>query len=152
MSTIKNTVLLFILIFGVSCGTQQTLSKTDVKGDFTQFSRRFYTDSLFQMSRINFPLKGSHNINVPIRGKNIMGDSIIVGWKKKDWRMVTNTYFKNNETKVKIDNTTYLRKTQIGTKTAVIRTYIENSGFEVVEKYAILNGKWYLVYFSNLDY
>jgi hypothetical protein len=104
------------------------------------------------MSRINFPLKGSHNINVPITRKNIMGDSVIVGWKKKDWKILTNAYFKNNEEKIVIDKTTYLRKTQIDTGTAVVRTYIENSGFEVIEKYAKLKGKWYLVFFSNLDY
>jgi len=148
----KNIILLCILIFGVGCTTQQKLSNTDFKKDFTEFSGRFYTDSLFQMSRINFPLKGSHNINVPIRGKNIMGDSVIVGWKKKDWKMLTNTYFKNNEGKVVIGNNTYLRKTQISKGTAVVRTDIENSGFEVIEKYARMKGKWYLVFFSNLDY
>lgn len=152
MSMQKNIVLLFILIFAVGCTTQLKLSKTDTKKNFTEFSGRFYTDSMFQISRINFPLKGSHNINVPIRGKNIMGDSVIAGWEKKDWRMLTNIYFKNNEGKVVIGNTTYLRKTQIDKGIAVVRTYIGNSGFEVIEKYALLKGKWYLVFFSNLDY
>jgi len=152
MSILRNTILLFLLIFGVGCTTQQKLSKTDIKKDFMGFSNRFYTDSLFQMSRIDFPLKGSHNINVLVTSKNTMGDSVIVGWKKKDWRMLTNTYLKNNEGKVVIDRTTYVRKIQIDPGTAVIRTYIENSGFEVIEKYVRKKGKWYLIFFSNLDY
>jgi hypothetical protein len=95
---------------------------------------------------------GSHNILVPVTSKNTIGDSIIDGWKKKDWRMLTNTYFPNNETRVIIDNNIYLRKTKIDSHTAIIRTYIENSGFEVIEKYAIMKGKWYLVFFSDLSY
>lgn len=152
MTKIKTTAFLFIFIFGLGCSTRQKLTKTDFKKDFAEFSKKFYSDSLFQISSINFPLKGSYNIAVPITEKNAMGDSIISDWKKKDWRMITNNYFPNNEGKVVIDNSNYIREIKIRTKSAVIRTYIQDSGFEVIEKYAFRKGKWYLVYFSSMNY
>ena len=131
---------------------EQTVNKINGNEDFVQFSKLFYTDSLFQMSRIKFPLKGERNIDVPITASNIMGDSIIVGWKKKDWRMLTNTYFSNNDSVMIIGSDKYIRKTNISNKSAIVYTYIEDSGFSVREKFALKKGKWYLIFFSTLSY
>jgi hypothetical protein len=43
---------LFVLFYG--CSSTKRLSKTE---DFESFSKRFYTDSIFQYNRITFPLK-----------------------------------------------------------------------------------------------
>jgi hypothetical protein len=125
-----------------------------IKGaeDFGQFLKVFYTDSLFQMSRIVFPLKGERNIDVPITATNVLGDSIIDGWGKRDWRMLTDTYFPNKDTIITIDNNRYVRKTKRTNKSVVIDTYIEDSGFSVKEIFALKKKKWYLVYFSTLSY
>lgn len=125
-----------------------------IKGteDFGQFLKVFYTDSLFQMSRIVFPLKGERNIDVPITATNVMGDSIIDGWEKKEWRMLTDTYFPSKDTVITIDNERYVRKIKKGNETAVIDTYIEDSGFSVKEVFALKKKKWYLVLFSTLSY
>jgi len=152
MSNSKNIALFVILILVVGCSTQQRLSKTHINKSFEEFSKQFYTDSLFQMSRIKFPLKGFHNVEVPVTSKNAVGDSIINGWKKKDWSMLTNKYFQNNESEVVIENTTYLRKIHIKSNTVTIKTYIEDSGFCDTEKFAFRNGKWYLIYFSSMNY
>ncbi|HJV78078.1 MAG TPA: hypothetical protein VJ602_06805 [Paludibacter sp.] len=125
-----------------------------IKGteDFEHFLKVFYTDSLFQVSRIVFPLKGERNIDVPITATNVLGDSIIDGWEKKDWRMLTDTYFPNKDTVITIDNERYVRKTKKKNKLVVIDTYIEDSGFSVKEIFALKKNKWYLVFFSTLSY
>jgi len=125
-----------------------------IKGteNFEQFSKVFYTDSLFQVSRIMFPLKGERNIDVPITATNVLGDSIITGWGKRDWRMLTDTYFPNKDTVITINNERYVRKIKKGNKSVVIDTYIEDSGFSVKEIYALKKNKWYLVLFSTLSY
>lgn len=125
-----------------------------IKGteNFEQFSKVFYTDSLFQVSRIVFPLKGERNIDVPITATNVLGDSIITGWGKRDWRMLTDTYFPNKDTVITINNEKYVRKIKKGNKSVVIDTYIEDSGFSVKEIYALKKNKWYLVLFSTLSY
>lgn len=152
MSNSKNIVLLVVLVLVVGCTTQQSLSNTEINKSFEEFSKRFYTDSLFQMSRIKFPLKGFHNVEVPVTSKNAVGDSIISQWEKKDWRMLTNMYFRNNETKADIDGTTYLRKIHLKGNTVTIKTYIEDSGFCDTEKFALQKGKWVLVNFSSMNY
>ncbi len=126
-----------------------TIQETE---DFRQFLKEFYTDSLFQVSRIVFPLKGERNIDVPITATNVLGDSIIDGWEKKDWRMLTDTYFPNKDTVIIIDTERYVRKIKKGNETAVIDTYIEDSGFSVKEVFALKKKKWYLVIFSTLSY
>jgi len=125
-----------------------------IKGteSFEQFIKVFYTDSLFQVSRIMFPLKGERNIDVPITATNVLGDSIITGWGKRDWRMLTDTYFPNKDTVITINNERYVRKIKKGNKSVVIDTYIEDSGFSVKEIYALKKNKWYLVLFSTLSY
>ena len=152
MSKNKNIVFVLILILVLSCSTQQAMTKTTKGENFEVFSKRFYKDSLFQISRIKFPLKGLYNIAVPLTSTNAMGDSIINGWKKKDWVMLKNSYFPNNDSILVIENTTYLRKIQKTAKSVTIKTYIENSGFSVTEKFALKNGMWYLIYFSSLSY
>ena len=152
MSNSKYTVLFVFVVFVIGCTTQHKVSKKEMNKSFEEFSKRFYTDSLFQMRSIKFPLKGLHNVEVPITTKNAVGDSIISLWKNKDWRMLTNKYFPNNETKAVIESTTYLRKIQIKANTVTIKTFIENSGFCDTEKYELKNGKWFLVNFSSMNY
>ena len=152
MSNSKYTVLFVVLVFVFGCTTQQKLSKTEITKSFEEFSNRFYTDSLFQMRSIKFPLKGLHNVEAPVTSKNTVGDSIISAWEKKDWRMLTNMYFPNNETKAVIDGTTYLRKIQVKGNMVTIKTYIEDSGFCDTEKFALQKGKWVLINFSSMNY
>lgn len=152
MASGRNLVLAFLVLFMFGCMTQQKVNKTNIRENFEEFSKKFYTDSQFQLSRITFPLKGQHNIDVPVTATNALGDSLISGWKKKDWVMLKNSYFPNNEKVIVIENTTYLRKIQKRAKSVTIVTYIENSGFSITEKYALKHGKWYLVYFSSLSY
>ena len=148
----RNIVLLIILAVLFSCQTQQKLTKSTDHENFDEFSKKFYADSNFQLSRINFPLKGLHNIEVPITSTNILGDSMITGWKKSDWKQLKNGYFPNNESSIVINNTRYFRKIQRTTKSVTIKTYIENSGFSVTEKYSLKKSKWYLTYFSSMNY
>ncbi|NJO68122.1 MAG: DUF4348 domain-containing protein [Bacteroidetes bacterium] len=63
--------------------TKKEISKSaSTKGleNFDQFYKRFHTDSIFQMSRIQFPLKGQKI--------NFQGT---FSWKKENWMMIKGT-------------------------------------------------------------
>jgi len=66
-----------------------------------------------------------YNIVVSVTTTNAVGDSIISGWKKKNWKLLKNVYFPNNEDTIVIENNTYIRKTQKKAKSVTIKTYIE---------------------------
>jgi hypothetical protein len=152
MSKIRNIVLLFVLVFTLGAHAELRVKTNIIAENFTEFSKRFYTDSLFQMSRIHFPLKGLYNIPVLPSTTNAVGDSIISGWEKKNWKLLKTSYFPTNKDTIVIENITYIRKLRKKGKSVTIKTYIEDSGFSVTEKYAQKKGKWYLIYFSSLSY
>jgi|GEM_PF-968132 len=123
------------------------------KGEsFNEFCKLFYSDSLFQLSRINFPLSGIHNIEVEESPSNESGDSTIYKWEKENWVILKKNSFQGNDSVKNIDGEIYKRKTQ---KTDIFicdSVYIEDSGFGVVKKFALKNGKWYLINYSEYNY
>lgn len=132
--------------------TVDTIIK-DVKGEsFDEFNKLFYSDSLFQMSRINFPLSGTHNIEVEESPTNESGDSIIHQWQKEDWVILKQNSFQGSDTLKMIDGEIYKRKIQKTDVFVCDSVYIENSGFGVVRKFALRNEKWYLINYSTYNY
>jgi hypothetical protein len=120
--------------------------------NFDSFTKRFYTDTVFQMSRIEFPLKGLHNELVETTMSNPIGDTILYVWEKKDWTF-------NNISFVKIVNSTdttlkdkygtkYIRKIKKSSTEVIDSVYIEDSGFITVRKFNLKNKIWYLTYYE----
>jgi len=146
-----NQVLLLIIIF-VFSGCDMNRKKTEKKDytskeNFDQFAKAFFTDSLFQTSRINFPLPGSHSLNVG----STFGDSICSEWKAEEWTMIKKM-FPNQDSIIKIGQNVYKRKINRNDSVVEERIYIENSGFEELQKFVIKDGKWYLSYYSVANY
>jgi len=154
MST-KNLILIMIasvILFGC-CQKERTNDKTVsnliiVKENFYEFSKLFYTDSLFQIKRINFPLKGEHNIDVENSLSNELGDSTIHGWERENWIMLRNVVFQGNDTVKNLDGVIYRKKIQKKDTLVTESEYIEDSGFEIIKKFSLNKGKWYLIYYS----
>ena len=91
------------------------------------------SDAKFQRSRVTFPLKC--DILEPDRNFKIM--------KSNDW----------NTMKVpisQVDRNTY--KVKITNKSNLVthRIYIENSDTDILLKYKLIKGKWYLIYYKSV--
>lgn len=96
--------------------------------EFDKFFKKFHSDSLFQLSRIIFPLAG----------ENIDGwerDSL---WYKEDWTLHTN---------LQIDTSIYKEEFIYSDSLVKQIVFIEGSGFYVERHFKLINGEWYLVYY-----
>lgn len=100
--------------------------------NFESFYFKFNQDSIFQISRVKFPIKvyiidGNYNPNEANENTN---------WEIIDWRFLN---FKNSDFKIKILKTDSIIKHSL---------YQENSGFEVYREFKLEKGKWFLTYYS----
>ncbi len=101
--------------------------------NFDNFYVRFHKDSLFQVSRVQFPLKG--------KKENLKGSS---SWTKEKWMMIKAT---SNE----VDRNEFNVKTVKNADSYFEGIYCKNCGFSFEMEYRLINGKWYLVYLQEKD-
>lgn len=143
----KNHRILFIIvglcsIFLLSCKTtkEKQNQKAKIEGiskrkgeKFEDFYSKFMSDAKFQKSRVTFPLKC--DILEPDRNFKIM--------KANDWNTmkVPISQVDRNTYKVKISNTSSL---------VTHRIYRENSDTDILLKYKLIKGKWYLIYYKSV--
>lgn len=101
--------------------------------NFDNFYKRFHTDSLFQISRVQFPLRGQRI--------NLKGTS---SWKKEKWLMIKGTASE-------VDRNEFNVKTTRKPDSYFEGIYCKNCGFSFEMEYKLVNGKWYLVYLKEKD-
>ncbi len=101
--------------------------------NFDNFYQRFHKDSLFQISRVQFPLKGEK--------VNLKGNS---AWKKEKWMMIKGTANEINRNEFNV-------KTSKKADSYFEGIYCKNCGFSFEMEYRLINGKWYLVYLKEKD-
>lgn len=104
------------------------ISKEVTIENFDQFYDKFHNDSIFQMSRIKFPLEG-HQLSSD-------GE---INWSKANWTTLKTKIHDIDTTEYKID----YKKTD---KSFYQKFWVENSGFWSEYKFKVINKKWYLVY------
>lgn len=127
----KITIFISIAILLTSCNNLTT----DEDEKFAVFNLKFHSDSLFQMSRIKFP----------IGGKKIDGWETREVWSTKNWEMLKSPVSGKNEFKEYQHNVIY-------SDTLVTEKYwIENSGFSTEVRFRIVDGKWFLIYFNDVN-
>ena len=147
MTKIINSIAILVLLAGLnllminSCISSKQDSKDNQSGektkttreDFDDFYFRFHTDSLFQISRVIFPLKGfqsdntteeSEDFDVPNEGIN-------------DWIMMHLPVL-DSDLILETEKTDTLVKERI---------YIDAAGFETGRTFIRINNIWYLDYF-----
>jgi len=134
-------VLILLLLFNY-CSSANIEDKQDEcdKGEvFDEFYRKFHTDSSFQLSRIDFPLKGykrTGNENPDINDGKYY-------WKKKNWIV---------HKKFDLDDNSIYKQDKVFKDTLVVdKIYIENSGFSIERHFKLIDCKWKLVYYSEID-
>ncbi len=123
-ASMKMFKILFLILFFFSCN-----HKSIVEENFAEFDRRFHSDSLFQMSRITFPLKGK----------------MVDGFDKKDWSAKNWSMMKSLVTE-NTNGKNYKKQTHFSDTLVTEKIWIENSGFSFERHFKKVNGKWFLVY------
>ena len=101
--------------------------------DFDSFYQKFHNDSVFQISRVQFPLKGQQ---IYLKGTR--------SWKKEKWIMI-----KAKATEV--DRSVYDIKTLKKDDYYFEGIYCKNCVFSFEMEFRLINGKWYLVYLQEKD-
>ena len=102
--------------------------------DFNTFYNKFHDDSVFQIDRVKFPLKGYAMDTSESQ----------LAWEKNSWVMHRNTIqdIDTSQFKINVEKTEYLYKEKV---------FIEGGGFASERIFKQINGKWYLVSFIDVD-
>ena len=99
--------------------------------NFDSFYDRFHTDSLFQISRVKFPIEGF-----------CVSSDTIAKWSTKNWLMIRTRIYDVDKTQYKVS----YNKTD---KTCTERVWIENAGLVTECRFELIGGKWWLVYLQD---
>ncbi|MBB4801957.1 hypothetical protein HNP37_002018 [Flavobacterium nitrogenifigens] len=144
----KQIVILIVLVL-ISCNgnkdkanvksqkdsAEKDLVKTKIQSEnFEDFNKKFHADSLFQVSRVDFPIEGKH----------------ISGFEQHEWTR------KNWQFQV----IPVAEGTEIGEyEHSVVKTdslvtekfWIPDSGFEVERQFKLINNKWFLIFYNDIN-
>jgi hypothetical protein len=101
---------------------------------FDRFNQRFHADSNFQLSRISFPIGGKFVDDLQSRL-----------WTPDNWEILTTPVSP-------VTDTTQYKHSLVRTDSFVTETFwIDQSGFKVERRFALKDGKWYLVYYDDIN-
>lgn len=101
---------------------------------FDRFNERFHSDSGFQLSRIAFPIGGKFVDDLNSRL-----------WSPDNWEILKTPVSATTDT-------TQYKHSLVRTDSFVTETFwIEQSGFKVERRFAMKHGKWYLVYYDDIN-
>jgi len=139
--TMKKTVFAFLIIITLAISCNRTNSnkgtvdnETERVESFDEFIVNFYSDTVFQQSRIKKPLTGE------ILEWHATEDSVIKSnWTDRDLPFVTDfsvlkESFKNAK-QIFVENK----------ESKIEKILVNNSGFSIEREYELKNGKWYLI-------
>ena len=131
-SSSKSLFLVPLFLLLINCNRREKLKKVQkedvVMEKFDVFYNEFHSDSLFQMSRIKFPLQGQN----------------IDGFKKNKWTKVNWVLLK---TKIyDVDTLEFKTRWKKSTTSFVQKCYLEHSGFSSEYRFQLIKKKWYLTY------
>jgi len=142
--TLKKNVLLFFTIyccFFASCnqttkedGNNQIKNRIVDSEDFDVFNTRFHKDSIFQYSRINFPIEGQ----------------FIDGFEKQNWTK-DNWIFLKNKVVEKSDSNELQHSFSKSDSLVIEKFWLPESGFGVERRFKRIDDQWFLVYYNDVN-
>lgn len=118
-------IIICLLIFIYSNGENNN-------ENFSKFLNIFYSDSAFQISRIQFPLKTYCNDNE----RTLKQDTICI-FERSEWNMIK---------QIEQDSVKYEQKISIQKNIAKETTIGKTYGFYYELTFSNINGKWYLIH------
>ncbi|MBL0738209.1 hypothetical protein JI750_15020 [Flavobacterium sp. GN10] len=108
--------------------------KQELPESFEEFNKKFHSDSLFQVSRVDFPIEGKH-----------VAGFEQYNWTRKNWQFQA----------IPVAEKTEIGEYQhslVKTDTLVTeRFWIDNSGFEVERQFKLIGNKWFLIYYNDIN-
>ena len=137
----KNQIcsILFLISLFMSCQTRDTPEggsnekKVKERERFDVFYKEFHKDSLFQISRIKFPLPGINTDDMEVEDTTYF-------WKKEEWSMHH-----------MVDTTLFFKKTSISDSIVEEEITSEDPGVYIKRKFQYTQGKWYLVLYEDVN-
>lgn len=149
MKIYKAFVFFAFCIFFLSCNKDKTQKepkldfqtknsvaskKKELVENFDEFNKKFHSDSLFQVSRVDFPIEGMH-----------VSGFEQYNWTRKNWQFQAIPVAEKTE----IDE---YEHSLIKTDTLITEKFwIPNSGFEVERQFKLINNKWFLIYYNDIN-
>ncbi len=130
---LKLTSIFFFIVPFVQASIAQEREEEKVDEYFIDFYRNFNRDSVFQSSRINYPLKGEYYDALSD------SDQVEYTWTEKD-----SISYKMH----KFEKENYRLERKYMGEVVEEKVYLENSGFITVSKFQKIEGLWYLVFLS----
>lgn len=125
---VKVISYLFLSLLLINCNTKIEKNTSKFLENFDVFYDKFHEDTVFQVSRVKFP----------IQGKKINGFNN-EEWNSKNWEIL--------HTKISAVNTNEFKTNTIRTDSTFIeKCFIPNSGFYTEYRYKLIDGKWHLIY------
>lgn len=125
--------------------------------NFDTFMKKFYSDSIFQLNRIVFPLENDRKIEIEyaeaLKDSNnisITKNNNYTRYNKSNWMMLTTNQSFGNDSIVIVDGIKYIRrfhKTEKYVEESIL--YADPEYIFMNVKYKLINGKWYLVDYQN---
>lgn len=110
------------------------LEKIESAENFEEFNKKFHSDSLFQISRVDFPIEGKH-----------VSGFEQYNWTRKNWQFLA----------IRVAEKTKIGEYQHSlekTDTLITeRFWIPDSGFEVERQFKLIANKWFFVYYNDIN-
>lgn len=141
MMKFKLLFVLFLVCYLTACQNNNRqndaslVAKNEVTESISEFLDLFYSDSIFQISRIVFPMESD----------DISENEMETHYNKMNWVILTNCYFNGNDSIAIIEGEVYKRRVLKSENYYEETVFIEDSGFFVIVKFKLINRKWYLV-------
>jgi len=119
--------------------------------DFDSFKSKFYSDSIFQISRIIFPFESEKKLEKEyfeaLKDSNIneVSKNNHTSYDKSDWIIMTDDFFKDDSIAI-IDGVKYKRrfyKTNKFVEENIL--YADPEQVMIIAKFQLINNKWYMV-------
>ena len=123
-----------ILVLSILLGLFIKSISSNHSENFEEFNCQFHSDSIFQLSRINFPIEGK----------------LIEGFEKQNWTS------KNWELmKIPVSEKSSLpnHKHSVRKTDGILieKFWIDNSDFLVERRFKKIDGKWFLIYYNDIN-
>lgn len=156
MNAMKSIIILVsLLFFSISCSnsdkgltSNEELVESKMEDEpFSEFYGNFFNDRKFQMSRINFPLRGTsteyvfdERIHPDTENEKFMVVDGKFYWQEQGWVQLNELDDTNQEFSVE-----FIEK---GKKIdQIIKSKVDD--FVIVMEFELLGDQWYLVYYSS---